>query len=293
MSRYQAFKWWRVGRWGDAINSWAIERGLGSNSVSFGYGYHQGWYVTDDGVACITRAPIFFDTTTLTGDIETALLKVYGRGIVYGDEPFSPDSICVVSAPDVHSPPVEADYGYLGTRVVGLAPALYVPDTTYRWHYFIFNTEGIAAINKGGITKLACRHLTDLSNSDPGVNKAHSFYVPYYYPGEGSPLGLQIWLVINELPSGYIWVEGIYLAYIDSSFVKRLKEGTTTGNNGTAGHIWVEGDYFHYIDANGDERRILGTVGDATGKASGHIWMEETGVHYIDSSGQERYFEGT
>jgi hypothetical protein len=291
MSRYQATNWWRVGRWGEAINSWATERGLGSNPVA--NGYQQAWYVTYLGAACITRTPLFFDTTNLTGSIEIASLKVYGRGIIYGSEPLSPDSICVVSAPDVHSPPVEADYGYLGTRVVELAPALYVPDTTYRWHNFLFNEAGKAAINKGGITKLAFRHLTDLSGSDPGVNKAHGFYVPYYYPGEGSPLGLQIWLVINESLSGYIWVEGTYLAYSDASGNKRLKEGTTTGNTGTAGHTWVEGDYFHYIDANGDERRILGTVGDATGKVSGHIWMEETGVHYIDSSGNERYFEGT
>lgn len=285
MSRYQATNWWRAGRWGESINSWATERGLGSNPVSISF--QQGWYVTSWGTACIIRTPFFFDTTGLTETIETAYLKVYGRGEMWGGQDWCPDSICVVSAPDIHSPPLEADYGYLGTRVISLAPSLYIADFDYHWHYFVFNEAGKAAINKGGITKLAFRHLTDLSGSDPGVDKQFGYYVPHDY-------GLWVWLVINEaLPTGYIWVEGTKFAYTDSNVVKRLKEGTTTGNTGTARHTWVEGDYFHYIDASGDERRILGTVGDATGKVSGHIWMEGTGVHYIDSSGQERYFEGT
>lgn len=81
--------------------------------------------------------------------------------------------------------------------------------------------------------------------------------------------------------SGYFWVEGTKLHYIDSSGTERSREGTKSGATGqTAGYVWVEGDYIRYIDNSGDERYLPYSALTATGD-SGYLWIEGDYIHYI------------
>lgn len=103
----------------------------------------------------------------------------------------------------------------------------------------------------------------------------------------------------GELTPGYIWVEGIYFAYIDNNGVKRLKEGSLTGVTGkTPGDISMDDIYRIYVDANGDVRQIEGTLTGLTGKITGQISINTktralwTHCFYIDGYGNERCFEG-
>ena len=52
--------------------------------------------------------------------------------------------------------------------------------------------------------------------------------------------------------SGYFWIEGTYLHYIDGSGLERGQAGTTTGATGTAGYLWIEGNWVSYINETTD-----------------------------------------
>jgi len=112
--------------------------------------------------------------------------------------------------------------------------------------------------------------------------------------------------ILRNLPfqpslfGNYIWIEGTEFAYLDTNRIKRLKEGTLTGDpDGDPYQAWIYGNYQYYTDYLGKVRRILGTLTGLTGKIPYQISINTQspmlGTHYcyIDSSGAERCFEGT
>ena len=278
-------RWWRVGRFGNTQYDWATEWARASREVA--QTWQHGWYVSLANKASIIRTPFFFDTTSLTDNVVTAYLRVRAYNWNWGGLTSVPDSVCLVSCPDIGDPPATSDYGYLRTCTTQLATAWYVAvGMAQTWHTFELNADGRAAINKGGITKMAFRSLTDLSYDPQTSNKSFGFAINYPQS--------EVILYVNPVGGGYLWVEDTYLAYADALTVKRVKEGIKEGATGqTAGYIWIEGDNLRYIDSSGDERYIAGSAGAASSQTAGHIWFEGSELHYIDSSGNERYFEGS
>jgi len=105
-----------------------------------------------------------------------------------------------------------------------------------------------------------------------------------------------VWVEVTySIPeeTGYIWIEGTGLHYIDMTPLERYFEGDTTGEIGTPGYIWVETTHLHYIDENGDERQLTITTAGATAVTPGYLWIEATHLHYIDEDGDEHSQEGT
>ena len=83
--------------------------------------------------------------------------------------------------------------------------------------------------------------------------------------------------------SGYFWIEGTYLHYIDGSGLERGQAGTTTGATGTAGYLWIEGYNIHYIDASGNERYVPYSLIGGAG-TQGYLWIEGNWVSYINET---------
>lgn len=80
--------------------------------------------------------------------------------------------------------------------------------------------------------------------------------------------------------SGYIWVEGTELHYIDGDGDERAEEGSLEAGSGTAGYIWIEGDRIHYIDASGNERYLPFEAVGTDPSVAGYIWVEGDWIHY-------------
>jgi len=161
------------------------------------------------------------------------------------------------------------------------------------------NSAGIAYLEAyaGGIAPFGMRLSTDISGEVPGATGYE--YLRFYGAATGGSEDSRAYFYIIYNCQGFIWVEGIYLAYKDATCQKRLTEGTDTGANGTAEYPWVDGIYQYYVDANGDVRRIEGSLTGLTGKLPSQISVNTKspmlGTHfcYIDDTGAERCFEGT
>lgn len=170
----------------------------------------------------------------------------------------------------------------------------YSNDLTFR----VYNSEGLtsdkqelATINTAGFQFHNAKSQTFTPEENYTIEKIELMLNEYETIRRGY-LIVKLERVTMADP-GFIWVEETKFAYTDNDGVKRLKEGATTGQTGTAGYLWIESTYLHYIDADGDERRIEGTIGGVSGAIAGHIWVEINNLRYIDSTGQERYFTGT
>lgn len=169
---------------------------------------------------------------------------------------------------------------------------------TYEIPYGVTETEiWIATFNSTGLAFLESKKGTNayiaLWSDEQPPFPGNSPLLGYYRDGTHSKPST---LCYNEVP-GYIWVEGIYLAFLDVNRRKNLVEGSLTGTTGKiAGHTFVEGNYLHYIDDTGAERRILGILTGLTGKIPGQISINMSyplygrNLCYIDSSGNERGF---
>lgn len=191
---------------------------------------------------------------------------------------------------------IKADFSAIGalSTVLGLA---YIPDLGgYDDDYpfkIEFNSAGLSFLESkaGGIAILAFKVNTD--GEQPGSCPTITGYEEFFMQEETYLHKLHI----NPEP-GYIWVEGIYLAYLDGNYLKRLKQGTTTGITGKiAGQCGVKPSdtYFRYIDNAGAERIIEGNLYASQGKIPGQIGIRSdfpSYLHYIDGYGDERSFMG-
>jgi hypothetical protein len=101
---------------------------------------------------------------------------------------------------------------------------------------------------------------------------------------------LTVWYTVGIGIPGHIWtgqVGGKEFCYIDAAGIKRHIYGTDTLNDGIAGHLWVDGVFVYWIDQNGDIRRRSGVRGGVAGATAAHIWIEGEHFHYIASDGDE------
>ena len=188
-----------------------------------------------------------------------------------------------------------AGYGQIGALSTVLGSA-YIPNVGLDEYYTFsisFNSAGLAFLESkaGGIAKLA--FMVSTEGMPPGECPTISGTETFYLSGDHSLHKLHI----NSDP-GYIWVEGIYLAYLDGNYLKRLKQGATTGTSGAIpGHCWVEPNdtYLRYIDNTGAERIIEGNLFASQGKIAGQIGIRSdlpSYLRYIDGYGNERSFMG-
>lgn len=135
----------------------------------------------------VERKPLYFDTSSIPANALITSAVLYQFIIfVAGRE----KDIHLLDAPDLHDPPVVADYGY----ILGLTTSLGVLETgnmvTSRRNTWALNTAGIAAIVKGGQTKWAMRTIDDINASAPTVtvegiyleSEATRLLVSYYLP---------------------------------------------------------------------------------------------------------------
>lgn len=112
----------------------------------------------------IDRKPLYFDTSSIPAN------AVITSAVLYSFITFVPGNekdIHLVDAPDLHDPPVVADYGYLlgqTTSLGVLTTAKMVEERRCTW---ALNAAGIAAIVKGGQTKWGMRTVEDIIPSAP------------------------------------------------------------------------------------------------------------------------------
>lgn len=190
-----------------------------------------------------------------------------------------------------------ADFGAIGDLSTVLGSA-YIPDVDGFDEYYSFKIEfnalGLAFLESkaGGTALLAFKVAAD-GVSEPGTCPAITGYENFWMQGEHYLHKLHI-----NSESGYIWVEGIYLAYLDGNYFKRLQQGTTTAVTGKIpGQIGVKPNdtYLRYIDNTGAERIIEGNLFASQGKISGQIGIRSdlpSYFRYIDGYGNERSFIG-
>jgi len=190
----------------------------------------------------------------------------------------------------------KADYGAIGdlSSILGSAfiPDLGGVDEDYPVK-IEFNSAGRDFLKSkaGGIATLAFKVNTD--GEQPGDCPTITGYEEFFMQDEPYLHKLHI-----NSDSGYIWVEGTYLAYLDGNYLKRVKQGTTTAVTGKIpGQCGVKPNdtYFRYIDNTGAERIIEGNLYASQGKISGQIGINSnlpSYLRYIDGYGDERSFMG-
>lgn len=121
----------------------------------------------------IRRKPLYFDTSVLPPGafITSAIMHQYGNYNVAGI-----DDIHLFLAPDLHDPPVVADYGYIRTLTEN--PIAILPkagcEIPRNRHWYI-NSAGLNSINRTGITKWACRTLQEILAIPPVTSTGFGF----------------------------------------------------------------------------------------------------------------------
>ena len=106
---------------------------------------------------------------------------------------------------------------------------------------------------------------------------------------------------VIHVPGGSLWVEGTKLHWGDETDNERSFEGEYDwhgefeyGYSPAVGPLWIEGIYLYYIDDTygdqtyGDQHRCEGTLVGATVR-DGPFWIEGADLHYVDEYGDERY----
>ncbi len=113
----------------------------------------------------IDRFPLYFDTSVLPSDA-----FIYGA-IVSQQISFLPavvKDIRIVSAPDLHDPPVLSDYGYILSRRNDEIATLITADMrSLHRNFWKINAAGIASINKTAKTLWAMLTIDDVNFSAP------------------------------------------------------------------------------------------------------------------------------
>lgn len=137
----------------------------------------------------IRRKPIYFDTSVIPADafLYGAVLIVAG----YWSGTLKPN-ICLLNAPDLHVPPIKADYGYIRTLTTNPIYVLLPTDVALSDPlHFKIGSVGLGTINRTGITKWAFRTSDDVAVSAPTT----SFEGVYIEPNP------EILIVTYYLPS--------------------------------------------------------------------------------------------
>jgi hypothetical protein len=112
------------------------------------------------------RAYLEFNTSALlAGDTIAEAYIIFKTQAEHIDNAWD---LILVSNGGVDSPLVLADYGTLKNQTTKLADDLAI-DGLVGWKTLVLNSTGIAAINKGGITRFALRSERDIDNVDPGA----------------------------------------------------------------------------------------------------------------------------
>lgn len=267
----------------------------------------------------ISRAQMIYDTSDVGGsfEIEAASIVYHPIGGVTlpyfqpkgGEKQYSGDfNFVVVSGENLVIPKEKANYGALknATESFGECPG----SEFFKRGCIELNATGIAAINKGGLTKFGLRHSRDISAIDP--NGGEEGNEDIYYDG-GAYIGLYAFfelqrskLILNykEGIPGQIWIHEIQspvgglarvFGYIDENGHRRLWMGKKTGYQYAAPYcLEVGGANFYYSDSNKEIRRIWPQpeLEGVTGKLPGQFSTVGDKFSYIDNSGNERRFRG-
>jgi hypothetical protein len=142
--------------------AWAVLRGAAGNEVN-----DSAATITVSIYASVTtnkwyrigRAILLFDTSAIPSDayIVSAYLRVYV--VSWSNNLGSSMAVCVVSSsPASNVALAAADYAALGATPLS-EPLLYDLTVVANYYDLKFNSAGLAAISKGGITKLGLREL--------------------------------------------------------------------------------------------------------------------------------------
>ncbi|MBA7468597.1 hypothetical protein ES707_03848 [subsurface metagenome] len=133
------------------------------------------------------RGILLFDTSAIPADavIISATLSIYGY---YKNDDLSilPDVNVYSSAPASSIHLVIGDYDSLGSTPFCDTPITYDNFKIGDYNDFIFNAAGLAAIVKGGITKLGLRNANyDVANVAPAWSTSHSAALYAYSADKG------------------------------------------------------------------------------------------------------------
>ena len=154
----------RVGYSGTEL-TWADLLVAGGNSISQSgtseLTIHISAGVTTNKWQTLIRGIFLFDTSAISSsaNISSATLSLYG---VYkrDDLLITPNINIYSSNPASNTILVDADYGSLGSTPFCDTPITYNNWSEVGYNDFILNAAGIAAITKGGITKLGTRNAS-------------------------------------------------------------------------------------------------------------------------------------
>ncbi|MBA7636417.1 hypothetical protein ES703_44035 [subsurface metagenome] len=136
----------------------------------------------------VQRKPLYFDTSVIPDDA-----FIYGATLLYyiSLTVNSVDEIHLFNAPELHDPPVLADYGYIRTLTSPILASFDPADIFMQWiAKWELNRDGVQAIVKDGLTKLALRTDSDVKRIAP-VGTGNGIYpsahpsrliVTYYKP---------------------------------------------------------------------------------------------------------------
>jgi len=116
------------------------------------------------GVYYVYRNGLVFDTSAITGGILSAKISVYGVDVNIA---FSDFDIVIVSGADLVDVFVSADYGELLNEVTSFGSLSASSFNIGAWNDITLNSQGIAAINKGGTTRFGIRNSKDIDNVTP------------------------------------------------------------------------------------------------------------------------------
>lgn len=186
----------------------------------------------DDGNAyAVARAVVSFDLSALpiNAVISAAVLSLYGK--VGSDGNDSEFNIVVVSAKNIGTTLVAADYGELLDETTSMGSFTCTTAGSFvstGYNVIALNAIGIADIVRGGITRFALRSNRDISVTTPKIN-------------------------------GNYYIEDVtFWGNNKTDQEPKLTIAYASGEG--SGVIAIVEERFHYIDAYGNERYIEGTL---------------------------------
>ncbi len=145
---------------------WAHNAAVGDGVSSVGQPSTMlGQYRPGETAYGIYRAGLFFDTSILPDDFvpKSAYLALYG----HEDQSATDFDITIVSGADLHEPMIKEDYGYLLGQTASLGKLNTAGFSTTHYNDIELNAQGIEAISKTGLTKLALRSSRDIDSIPP------------------------------------------------------------------------------------------------------------------------------
>lgn len=161
-----------------APTTYADTRNAANGNVGTPPGFVGQDYLTDVEYWEIYRAALFFDTTALSGAPAAAQVTfmVDGKDITANEF-----DLVLVDGSVVATPPEAADYGDLRTAdTTSFGTISSTALTTGQRASITLNAAGLAAINTGGVTKLALRSSLEIAATDPKRNGGDWYELVYF-----------------------------------------------------------------------------------------------------------------